>query len=120
MNTQFSTPPLPYLRRFAGFFALILPICLALAQSTPVAPPVVYTSTDFSANVAAGPIVNLKQLASESPGPVGSAGGETHFNRFPKLLPPMQDTGETAPQLPATPLRSEERRVGKEVRYLGW
>ena len=104
MNTQFSTTPLPYLRRFAGLFALILPICLALAQGTPVAPPVVYTSTDFSANVTAGPIVNLKQLASESPGPAGSAGGENHFNRFPKLLPPMQDTGETAPQLPATPL----------------
>src|SRR2546430_14110439 len=104
MNTQFSTTPPPYLRRFAGFFALILPICLALAQSTPVAPPVIYTSTDFSANVAAGPIVNLKQLASESPGPVGSAGGETPFNRFPKLLPPMQDTGENAPQFPASPL----------------
>src|SRR5438067_3507261 len=106
MNTQFSTTPLPSLRRFVGFFVLLLPICLALGQSTPVAPPVVYTGTDFSANVTAGPVVNVKQLASKSPGPAGSAGGETHFNRFPKLLPPMQDTGETAPQLPATPLAS--------------
>src|SRR5205814_1149594 len=104
MNTQFSTTPLPSLRRFAGFLLLILPICLALGQSTPVAPPVVYTGTDFSANVTAGPVVNVKQLASKSPGPAGSAGGETHFNRFPKLLPPMRDTGETAPQLPATAL----------------
>src|SRR5438034_3120684 len=104
MNTQFSTTPLPYLRCFAGLFAFILPICLALAQSTPVASPVVYTGTDFSANVTAGPVVDVKQLASKSPGPAGSAGGETHFNRFPKLLPPMQDTGETAPQLPATAL----------------
>src|SRR5436305_7228376 len=102
MNTQFSTTPLPSLRRFAGFFLLILPICLALGQSTPVASPVVYTGKDFSANVSAGPVVDVKQLASKSPGPAGSAGGETHFNRFPKLLPPMQDTGETAPQLPAT------------------
>src|SRR5256886_1555754 len=106
LKSNSSALPLPSFARFAGFFALILPICPALAQSTPVAPPVVYTSTDFRANVAAGPIVNLKQLASESPGPVGSAGGETHFNRFPKLLPPMQVTGETAPQLPATPLAS--------------
>src|SRR5256886_15893429 len=106
LKSNSSALPLPSFARFAGFFALILPICPALAQSTPVAPPVVYTSTDFRANVAAGPIVNLKQLASESPGPVGSAGGETDFNRFPKLLPPMQDTGETAPQLPATPLAS--------------
>src|SRR5437762_10844026 len=106
MNTEFFTTPLPYLRRFAGFFALILPICLALAQSTPVAPPIVYTGTDFSADVTAGPVVNVKQLASKSPDPAGSAGGETHFNRFPKLLPPMQDTGETVPQLPATPLAS--------------
>src|SRR5437763_17140245 len=106
MITHSSTPPLPYLRRFAGFSPLILPICLAPAQSTPVAPPVVYTITDFRANVAAGPIDNLKQLASESPGPVGSAGGETHFNRCPKLLPPMQDTGETAPQLTAPPFAS--------------
>src|SRR6266513_2614375 len=104
MNTQFSTTPLLSLRRFVGFFLLILPICLALAQRPPVAPPVVYTCTDFSANVTAGPFVNVKQLASKSPGPAGSAGGETHFNRFPKLLPPMQDTGETAPQLPATAL----------------
>ena len=71
-----------------------------------VASPVVYTGTDFSANITAGPVVDVKQLASKSPGPAGSAGGETHFNRFPKLLPPMQDTGETAPQLPATPLAS--------------
>jgi len=84
MNTQFSTTPLPYLRCFAGLFAFILPICLALAQSTPVASPVVYTGTDFSANVTAGPVVDVKQLASKSPGPAGSAGGETHFNRFPK------------------------------------
>src|SRR5205814_8291181 len=59
MNTQFSTTPLPSLRRFVGFFLLILPICLALGQSTPVAPPVVYTGTDFSANVTAGPVVNV-------------------------------------------------------------
>src|SRR5436189_66027 len=104
MNTQCSTTPLPSLRRFVGFFLLILPICLALGQSTPVASPVVYTGTDFSANVTAGPVVDVKQLASKSPGPAGSAGGETHFNRFPKLLPPMRDTGETAPQLPATAL----------------
>src|SRR5437764_12677716 len=106
MNTQLSTTPLPYLRCFAGLFAFILPICLALAQSTPVASPVVYTGTDFSANVTAGPLFDVKQLASKSPGRAGSAGGEPHFNRFPKQLPPMQDTGATAHQFHATPVSS--------------
>src|SRR5437763_15344691 len=110
MNTQFSTTPLPSLRRFVGFFLLILPICLAMGQSTPVAPPVVYTGTDCSANVTAGPVVNVKQLARKSPGPAGSAGGATRFNRFPKLLPAMRDTGGTDPQLPAPPSASLPRR----------
>src|SRR5205814_9387353 len=71
---------------------------------TPGAPPVVYTGTDFSANVTAGPVGKVMELTSKAPVPAVSDGGETHFIRFPKLLPPMQDTGETAPQLPATAL----------------
>jgi hypothetical protein len=72
-----------------AFFAL--PVSSAFAQ---------YTSTDISSTVTAGPVVNVKQLASASKGPAGSAGAETHPNRIPRLRPPMQDTGDVFDQAP--------------------
>jgi hypothetical protein len=79
---------------------------LAFGQGTSSAQSGGYNSTDFSGNVTAGPVVNLKQLASGSTGPVGTAGAETHFNRFPRLQPPMQNTGDVIDQAPVTAFAS--------------
>ncbi len=82
---------------------LALPVSFALAQSTALATTPDYGSQDISSTVTAGPVVNVKQLASKSIGPAGSAGAETHLNRIPELRPPMQDTGDVFDQAPVVP-----------------
>ena len=85
---------------FALLAGLALPALLLLAQSASAQ----YTSEDISSTVTAGPIVNVKQIASSSAGAKGSAGAEVQANRFPRLHPPMTNTGDVFDQVPATPL----------------
>ncbi|MGI9115645.1 MAG: hypothetical protein ACR2FX_11570 [Chthoniobacterales bacterium] len=71
-----------------------LPVFSAFAQD--------YTVTDISSTVTAGSVVNVKQLATASTGPVGSAGAEARA-RWPKLMPPMQNMGDVVDQAPLAP-----------------
>jgi hypothetical protein len=76
---------------------LLMPAFSARAQ---------YTSQDISADVTANSVVNVKQLATASTGSAGSAGGEVHANRFPRLAPPMRNLGPAIDQAPMTALAS--------------
>ena len=106
MKIQFSKSSLKPIGFLAGLITLIVPICLVSSQGTPAAPAAAYNGADWSANVTAGPVVNLKQLASAPTGAVGSTGGEIQPNRFPRLQPPMQNTGDVFDQAPVTAFAS--------------
>jgi hypothetical protein len=104
MKTQFSTNSLACVRRFVGVVALILPTCLAFAQSAPSAPSNEFTSRDVSSEMTVGPTVNVRQL-SNSPSQEGtSSANEMAPFRFPRLNPAVQDEGPVTDLAPVTAL----------------
>ena len=98
MKIRFSIDGSGITSRIAIFLAaLALPISLLYAQGN-------YTSVDISSTVTAGPVVNAKTITSSPSSPAGNLSGEVHPNRFPRLLPPMQNTGDLLEQAPISPL----------------
>jgi len=53
-----------------------------------------YTSEDISATVTVGPVINAQEITS-SPASPGKLQGERARNRFPRLMPPMQENAGT-------------------------
>src|SRR2546423_915174 len=80
-----------------GFFAL--PVSSAFAQ---------YTSVDVSSTITAGPVINAANVTSSPVSPAGNLNTEAGANRFPRLLPPMKDSGavleQTATTTPLAPM----------------
>jgi hypothetical protein len=82
--------------------AISLPMCALSAQSAPLGPAGGYASQDISADVAIGPVINVKQLTSSPSGSSGNVGAEIYANRFPRLRPPVKNNGPVIDRAPAT------------------
>ena len=82
----------------AILLGLALPTSLLLARSASAQ----YSSVDISSTVTAGPVINAKNITSSPPKPAGNLKTEAGPNRFPRLTPPMKDTGAALEQTQTT------------------